>query len=260
MKKFFTLLSSLMIAVAVFAAPAATVARPKSTLTIQSTDQADVRVIIDGRRFEPNDNYLRIQGLEAGTHQVKIYRQKNTGLFNILGKRYEVVFNSSIQVKPRSNVMIAVDRSGRTTISDSRTGGRNDRNWGNDHDFDFDRGANSGDYNNDRNGQWGKYDNHYGYESGMNDREFSRVLQSIQKEWLESNKLQSATQIISANRLTTAQVKQLVLLFSFESNKLTLAKQAYRNTVDKENYNSIYDVFSFNSSRDELARFLRTSR
>jgi hypothetical protein len=271
MKKIFTLLTSLVLTMAVFAAPSTNAAKPKSILTIQSADRADVRVVIDGRRFEPNDNYLRVQGIEAGYHQVKIYRQKNTGLFNIFGKKYEIVFNSSVNVKPRANVMISVDRFGRAVVSDSRNGGwsgqggrdfdnRDNRDWGNNHDFDFNRGNNYGDYNNDRDGQWGGYDNHYGYESGMNDRDFDRVLQSIQKEWLESNKLRSATQIATTNKLTTAQVKQLVLLFGLESNKLTLAKQAYNNTVDKRNYSSINDAFSFNSSKDELARFIRTSR
>ena len=248
---------------AVAAAPAAD-ARPKSSLTIQSADRADVRVVIDGRRFEPNDNYMRIQGLDAGYHTIKIYRQKNTGLFTILGKRYEVVFNSSVNIRPRTETLISVDRSGRTTVSDSRNnggpGGRNDRRWDDEHDFRFDRGNNYGDYNNDRDGQWGGYDNHYGYESSMDSRSFDRVLQSIEKEWLESNKLKSATQVVATNRLTAAQVKELVLLFNMESNKLTLAKQAYANTVDKRNYGMINDAFSFNSSKDELARFIRTSR
>jgi hypothetical protein len=91
----------------------------------------------------------------------------------------------------------------------------------------------------------------------MEDREFKQVLQSIDKEWLETNKLKSATQIVRSNSLTSAQVKQLVLMFSFESNKLELAKQAYQNTVDKKNYYIINDAFSFSGSKDELARYIR---
>ncbi len=124
--------------------------------------------------------------------------------------------------------------------------GRDDRN---ERDYDF-----------DRDGQWGDYDNHEGYASGMNDREFTSVLQSIEKEWLESNKLKSASQIVKTNSLSTAQVEQLLLLFSFESNKLQLAKQAYANTVDKRNYSRLFDVFSFNSSKVELERYIRNPR
>src|SRR5690349_10477498 len=101
MKKIFTLLASLVLSIGLFAA-----ARPKSTLTIQSADRTAIKVVVDGRRFEPTDNIMRIQGLDAGPHQVKIYRQKNNGLFSILGSRYEVIFNSAVSVQPRSNAII----------------------------------------------------------------------------------------------------------------------------------------------------------
>lgn len=248
MKKISTLLASLILTVSVFAA-----AKPKSTLVIQSAEQGDVRVVIDGRRFEPNDNYMRIDGLESGNHQVKVYMEKRNGVFSILGKKYQVVYNSIINVKPRTNMSILIDRFGRATISEARTAG-NGRNWDKNHDFDFNNGSNSGDYGN---GQW---DSHNGYETGMDAREFDLVMQSLDKEWLESNKLKSATHIAVSNKLSTSQVKQMMLLFSFESNKLDLAKQAYANTVDKRNYSIINDAFSFNSSKDELARFIRNFR
>lgn len=252
MKKIFTLLTSLALGLAVFAAEA----RPKSSLTIKSADRSDLKVVIDGRRFEPNHNSITVKGLDAGYHKIKVYKERNNGLFTIFGKRYEVVFNGTITTKPRTDVTIFIDRFGKTTIASDRKNGRNDRDnrrWNDDDDeFDFDRGNNYGDYD-DRN-------NRGGYESSMNDREFSRVLQSIEKEWLESNKLKSATQIVRNNMLTSAQVKQMLILFSFENDKLELAKVAYANTTDKRNYNMIYDVFSFNSSKDELARYIRNFR
>jgi Domain of unknown function (DUF4476) len=275
MKTIFTLFASLILSIAVFAG----VARPKSVLTVKSFDRGDIRVIIDGRRFEPNDNYMRIQGIESGSHDIKVYKERNNGGFTIFGKRYEVVFNSCIIVKPRTNVTIAVDRFGRASVNESRVNGwndrndrgfgdrddrglgdRNDREWDKDHDFSYERGGNKGDYEKDRDGRFGDYGTNYGYEKGMNDREFSQVLQAISTEWLETNKLKSATQIVRSNSLSSAQVKQLVLLFNFETNKLDLAKQAYANTVDKKNYFMINDVFSFNSSKDDLARFIRNSR
>ena len=255
MKKIFTLLTSFALSIAVFAA-----AKPKSTLTIQSVDRTAIKVVIDGRRFEPTNNTVRIQGLDAGSHQVKIYRQKNTGLFSILGSKYEVIFNSAVSVQPRSNVMISIDRFGRAAVNNNRQGGWNNRNSDREDDFDFDRGNRAGDYSNDRGGRYGDYDNNYGYDNVMTSQEFQSVLQSIDKEWLESNKMKSASHIVSANNLTSAQVKQLVMLFGMESNKLDLAKQAYKNTVDKRNYSIVNDAFNFNSSKDELARFIRNTR
>lgn len=261
MKTIFTLLSSMILSAAVLAAPADHNRKQKSILTVRSLDQGDIRVVVDGRRFEPGRNAVMISGLETGHHTVKIYRQRHNGMFNILGKKYEMVYRTSLMVKSKTHVTISIDRFGRTSISESRIRGnryndrdnrdydRNNRDWDDDRDFDF-----------DRDGKFGDYDSNYGYERGMDDREFRLVLQSIDKEWLETNKLKSATQVVRSNSLTSAQVKQLVLMFSFESNKLELAKQAYHNTVDKRNYYIINDAFSFDGSKQELARFIRNAR
>lgn len=253
MKTFFTLLTSLFMSIAVFAA-----AKPQSLLTIKSADNSDIRVVLDGKRFEPNDNSIMLRGIDDGRHTIKVFKQKRNGFFNMTGKRYELVYNTSINVRKRTHLFITIERNGRISMQENKI----KKDWDSqDHTWDngrYDR--NDRDYDFDRDGQWGDYDNHEGYASGMNDREFVSVLQAIEKEWLESNKLKSASQIVKMNSLSTAQVEQLLLLFSFESNKLELAKQAYANTVDKRNYSRLYDVFSFNSSKTELERYIRRSR
>jgi hypothetical protein len=253
MKTIFTLLASLIMSMAVFAVPANTGAKPKSMLTVKSNDQSDVRVVLDGKRFESGSNSIMIRDLNSGYHTIKVYRQKNNGFFNIIGQFYEVVYSTSLKVKQGTHITITVDRNGRANVQETKIQGRlnrdRDRDLNRDHDFNY-----------DRDGQWGDYDSNYGYERGMDDREFSQVLQAINKEWLESNKLRSAIQIVKTNSLTSAQVKEMALLFSFENNKLELAKQAYTNTVDKRNYYMINDVFSFGSSKEELNRYIRNVR
>jgi hypothetical protein len=236
--------------IAVFAA-----AKPQSILTIKSADNSDIRVVLDGKRFEPNDNSVMLRGIDDGYHTIKVFKQKRNGIFSITGKKYELVYNTSINVKKRTHLFITIERNGRISMQENklrRDWASQDRDWDNGRNDRNDR-----DYDFDRNGQWGDYDNHEGYASGMNDREFRNVLQAIEKEWLESNKFKSASQIVKTNGLTTAQVEQILLLFSFENNKLELAKQAYANTVDKRNYSRLFDVFSFNSSKVELERYIK---
>jgi hypothetical protein len=225
---------------------------------------------VDGRRFEANDNLIRIRGLDAGSHNIRIYRERNSGRFSITGKKYDLIFDRSMRLRAQSNTLISVDRYGRVSIQEGRAGNNrdyryerdnrygndrdydweNDRNWDRDRDFDYENTRNSGDY--------GDYDRDYGYRNrAMNDFEFSRVMESMQREWLETNKQKSASQIIAGNYLTTAQVRQMLMLFSFENIKLDLAKQAYSKTVDQKNFSSLFDVFSYSSSREELARFIR---
>lgn len=244
MKTIFTLFASLFMSIAVFAA-----ARPTSVLTIKSVDNADIRVVLDGKRFQPNDNSIMFGSMEPGRHDIKIYRQRKNAWFNIHGRGYELVYNTTIDLKRRTHLFITVERNGYISKMENRI--RNDRDWNDDRDRDYD---------NDNDGQWGDYDQHDGYARPMGDREFKNVLLSIDKEWLEGNKFKSASQVVKTNNFTTAQVEQILLLFSFESNKLELAKQAYMNTVDKRNYENLFDVFSFNSSKRELEKYIDSCR
>ena len=238
MKTIFTLFASLLMSIAVFAA-----AKPQGILSIRSVDNSDIRVVLDGKRFESSDNSITIHGVEKGQHSIKVYREKRNGIFNLAGKGYELVYNATVQMKNRIHLAITIERNGRAVMQQTRING--DLN-NNDRDYDY-----------GRDGQWGDYDRNDAYARGMSDREFRSVLNEIEKEWLESNKLKSATQVVKSNNMTTAQVKELLLMFSFENNKLQLAKQAYANTVDKRNYSRLYDVFSFNSSKVELERYIK---
>ena len=91
----------------------------------------------------------------------------------------------------------------------------------------------------------------------MNQNDFNNALNSIRSDSFESGKLSKAKQIVSRNRMCTAQIVQIVRLFSFESNKLEFAKYAYQYCSDKNNYYQVTDAFSFQSSKDELLKFIR---
>ena len=246
MKTFFTLFTFLLMSIALFAAEA----KPKSTVTIKSVTKDEIRVVIDDKTFEPRTNSIMIQNVDAGYHTIKVYRQKSSNIFSNFGKRFELVYNSSLTVKPRTSLQITFDRFGRTSISEEKI--QRDRNWNDNDGYYYDR-----DDRHDNGGRWEDEREYNSYARPMNDREFDQVMNSMQKEWFEANKLKSASQIISTNFFTAEQVKEMMLLFTFENNKLEIAKQAYSKTIDKQNYYCVSDGLSFRSSKDELARFIR---
>lgn len=57
---------------------------------------------------------------------------------------------------------------------------------------------------------------------------------------------------------TVAQAKQLIQLVSSESNRLYLAKSAYGNITDTENFNLMYDVLTSQNSKNELSSYVNT--
>ncbi len=95
-----------------------------------------------------------------------------------------------------------------------------------------------------------------GCASPMNTADFQAAKQSISSKSFEDSKLTIAKQIVGANCLMTDQVKEIMLLFSFESTRLDFAKYAYKYTYDKNNYYKLNDGFKFESSIDELNEFI----
>jgi hypothetical protein len=232
MKKIFTLLLSSLFSLSLFAFDG-------SRLNISTVGDMELRVEVDGQRFTMQDNTVTLRDLGEGYHQVKIFKEKRKGRGHGWGngRRGEVIYNNSVYLRRGYELDIIVSRYGKVFTDENRI----ER---------FDR-----DDRNDDDDNWNN-----GYGNVMSNREFEIVKEQIRKEWFENNRLVSAKTIVDKSNFTAQQIKELVQLFTFDNNKLELAKYAYRKTVDKHNYYLVSDMLTFNSSKDELARFIRESR
>ena len=92
----------------------------------------------------------------------------------------------------------------------------------------------------------------------MDQNAFNAAVNTINGQSFESNKLQVAQQAFSSNCMTSAQVAQIMKVFSFEDSRLEFAKFAYGHTYDLGNYYQINSAFTFSSSVDELNDFIAT--
>jgi len=272
MKKIYTLISSFFFAISLMAAGAHPMA---GKLTIRSFDNDDIKVVIDGKRFDPRFNSMMLDNLRPGFHQIKVFKERDR-FINIFGhRRYDVVYNATINVRPRTHTLISIDRFNRSKVEvitlygysrgKGNAYGKNKGNrysdWDeNDHQFDFDRDGRQGRQEDDWYDDDRGYRDHGRFMTPISDREFSQVLQSLSREWFENDKMSKARQVVDGNLFTSAQVKQLVQMFSIESNKLELAKYAYANTIDKQNYYVVDDAFSMSRSKRELDDYERRSR
>ena len=97
------------------------------------------------------------------------------------------------------------------------------------------------------------YDDISYYEPNMVDYfQLSGTLNNIR---YESEKLETAKQIVAVNGITADQIYKVLLLFNFESSRLEFAKFAYASCVDKNNYYIINQAFKFQSSIREMTEF-----
>ncbi len=240
MKKIFTLLVSSLFSLSLLAYDGS-----RLSISTFSNSKTELKLEIDGKKFVMQDNSITLGHISEGYHRVKIFREKkrNGNGFGF-GQKQEVIYSSSVFLKRGFHLDITVNRFGKALL-DERKINSYDNDW-DDEDEYFDEDETGG--------------YHENYSNVMDAQDFESVRQTISKEWMESGKLISVKTIMDKNNFTTQQVKELMMLFSFESNKLEVAKYGYRKTVDKHNYIQVNEVFSFSSSREELARFIRESR
>lgn len=93
----------------------------------------------------------------------------------------------------------------------------------------------------------------------MSNSDFSVLVLTIRSNFLQILKVQAERDVFANpnNYFTTAQVKQLISLINAEPNRLELAKLSYKTITDPENFSFLYDLFQLQSSKDELAEFVK---
>jgi hypothetical protein len=90
----------------------------------------------------------------------------------------------------------------------------------------------------------------------MSQMEFASAVRSVEEKDFEDSRKTMAKQIIDGNCLYAAQVKQLMQSMEFESTRLEIAKFAYDKTLDQNKYYMVNDAFDFESSIDDLNKYI----
>ncbi len=260
MKTIFTLLLSTLFSLS-------SLAYDGTRLTVTSISNQKIFVEVDGHRYHLNDKTISLSNIRPGTHNVRVLKEVkrrngwNLGSWN---KKEEVIYSIRLTMKSGYHFDILVNRFGKVMIDERRID-RND-DWYDDEDYydndrnrndDYDRDDHDYDdeYNRDsRDHRDRQYDN---YKRAMNDRDFSMAKESLRKEWFENSRLAQAKQIIEQNNFTSQQVKELMMLFTFENNRLEVAKYAYGKTIDKRNYFIVNEALTFSRNKEQLNQYIR---
>ncbi|RYY86626.1 MAG: DUF4476 domain-containing protein [Chitinophagaceae bacterium] len=245
-------------------------------LTITFAGLTNLVVQIDNRYYAPNDNVVSLDHVPAGRHTVRVYQPRNNNRGNVL-------YTAQVQIKSYTHTDLMFNRFGRAYIDERRLNGivYNDyEQWGNGNYGDSqswtDADWNNGNWGNGNNGGnhggWGNGNNggnnggygNGGYGNGsngaMNASSFTALLQQLRNENFDNTKMTIAKDALSSNRVSTVQIKQLMQLFSFDNDRLELAKAAYPRCTDKNNYFQLSDAFEFSSSKESLSAWVRTQR
>lgn len=90
----------------------------------------------------------------------------------------------------------------------------------------------------------------------MDANTFTAFLTKMKDKGFDNQRLDFAKSTLKNNWFTSAQVLQMLETFSFENNKVELAKVAWHKTSDKGNYFVVYDAFTFSSSEKAVQDYI----
>ncbi len=251
MKKTSTLIIAIILTASIYAYPI------QSALSISATITNNMYVLIDGNKYKASSNELLVNDIVPGYHRVQVYQQK-MGVRNNPFSSNQLLYSSNILVKPQYHVDIVINRFGKAFIDEQLLDinctntdinyGQNDNHWGNNNQWNNDN-------NNWNNNNWNSNINRT-----MADATFEQFVQTLRNESFDNTKMNMAKQILVNNFFTTAQIKAVMQQFTFENNKLDIAKYAYRYTVDKSNYFALANEFTFSNNKEALIRHIQNNR
>ncbi len=251
MKKTFTLLLVVLISNLAFVNSAT------ASKLILKTNAYKASVFINGEVFKNPSGHFEINHLQPGNHFLKVTEKRGGQHYHNHTDDYRgynrhhsrnrvLLFKGKIFIPERSIVYARISRRGRLII-DEVIPIRKRRNH---QRGDF---RNSGDYNRDyRYQNQREYRNRRGYTSSIN-----IALKMITNASFESDRKAIARQFITSNTVYSQDVLDIITRMNFESSRLEIAKFAYRQTADPENYFLVNKGFNYSSSIKSLNRFIR---
>lgn len=254
-------------------------------LRIREDRGRTISVTIDGRRYNKISRTLTVGDLPAGRHSLKIFAYNSNGYGYRNGR---LIYSGNITTRPGGIYYCSVERGdleveencciddyGRWNQDDNWENWdednhcwNNNQNWRNNdaprHEDDY---YNSWNNRND-NDDWRKRNNERtdddyndrnwnNYSGVMSNGGYNQLLDQIRKASFESSKVSAAKTGLKGNKITVNQLIGILNEFTFESTKLDFAKSSYRMVVDRRNYILVNDVFTFQSSKDDLNDFLQ---
>lgn len=179
-------------------------------------------VLEDGTTIESERDF-KINRMRAGRNGIQIFKRtyrNNSRNYNTF--RDQLIYSGVVRIQPNTKVFTELrgrQLLTRRVIAKARTG-------------------------------------NYGTHKVIHPQQFNQLKRAVRNESFDKNKLRLIEVTARNNNFTSQQVAQMMNLMSFDTYKLTLAKRAYANIVDPQNYFVVRNQLTFNSYKRQLDEFI----
>ena len=210
-------------------------------------------VTIDDQTISNNNGRYRFFDLNAGNHTMTITMGRN------------IIYRTRFSTPNNTRMVLDFFMYEGLFLLDSLPlgyNGMNNNNYGNIWNSYWNDIYNNP--NNNNNYGWNPNGNNWNNGNGnnngnnVNNFDFEQFYNVIQKQTFNNSKIDIIKGQNNNAVWRTEEIKRLLQLFSFDKDRLEVAKLCYANCIDKQNYFNLYPVFSFNTSVIELNKFINS--
>lgn len=245
----------------------------QSMLKVSLTDRTIINISVDGRYFEKQGTSVTVGDMPEGRHYLKIY----VAMPNRRGRMKEtVVYEGQIQTYTGSVSLFTFNMSSGQYNIEEQSINANTNNLPPENNQNTGYPANNGNNSTPDNStyQGNNQDNTGNNSSGtavaspvspesvptLSDNKVSKLKTKIAAKPTDTQKIAALKDGLKDEQFTTDQVSDMMGWLIFESSKVTFAEWAYSHTVDKENFSSLENKFSYKNSQDDLEKFIRDQK
>jgi hypothetical protein len=215
----------------------------KSNLSVKLWNKSTFKVTLNNTEYGTTNAFNK--ALNPGVHKLEVVRLKRNRFGN--GFFRQVLYRGSVRVPRNSKVLATVSPQRKLQVKVVPK----KKPVGN-----ISHGGNMGHHHNTGGCQM-QCCSAQSYSYVMSESSFNQLLITIEGASFDGAKLNIVEQALAYNNVNTEQVSILLNQFTFDSNRLKMAKMAYGKTIDKENYYLVNNQFTFNSSIANLNNYIK---
>ena len=89
---------------------------------------------------------------------------------------------------------------------------------------------------------------------------FNQIAKKLNDHDFEDAKKAELIETLTKNCFSSIQVNALIELLEFEEDKIAVAKAGHTRVIDPENYDLVFDVFEFESSKKEVMDYIASNK
>ena len=213
----------------------------RSKLNIRTFNDRSIIVEIDRINYNNPSREIIIGDLAPGDHKIKIWtvggQHHNCGQGS---GNFRLVYNGFINIPARSKVKAVLTYQNILKVTDIE--------------------SLLGCYHQECNNfiepcSYGNYGNYYANNNYHNNR-FDELKDLVRHESFDDTRIAICKEYIRTNPISSEEVRELLALITFESNRINLAKYSYRYVNDPGYFYTVYNAFTFDSSVNELINWI----